>query len=83
MEKQKKEILTGGGEIEWKHISSNQTLSEEFIEKHIDKINTNCILNYKKFSLDFIKKYKDKFVPINVFRSQYITRKELKSIYNI
>lgn len=43
----------------WDEISSNELLSEDFIEKYIDKINFNN-MHYYNISDEFIIKYKDK-----------------------
>src|SRR5574343_266029 len=45
--------------INWKCISENQKLSEEFIEKYSNKLNWFCISKYQKLSEEFIDKYKD------------------------
>ena len=36
--------------IDWYNISGNQKLSEEFIKKHIDKINIYWLMQNKKIS---------------------------------
>ena len=46
--------------INWDWISINQTLSEEFIEKHMDKVEWFWISRYQTLSESFIEKYKDK-----------------------
>jgi hypothetical protein len=60
--------------INWKCISINQKLSEEFIEKYIDKVDWDYISIRQKLSESFIEKHKDK---INwVYISQYQTLSE-------
>ena len=44
----------------WWFISANQKLSEEFIERHSDKVNWEWIFVYQNLSEDFIEKHKDK-----------------------
>ena len=46
--------------VDWRYISKNQKLSEEFIEKYIDKVNWDCISINQKLSEEFIEKYIDK-----------------------
>ena len=47
-------------EVDWDYISEYQTLSEEFIEKHVDKVNWCRISKFQKLSESFIGKYIDK-----------------------
>ena len=46
--------------VDWNYISKNQKLSEEFIEKYIDKVNWDCISINQKLSEEFIEKHYDK-----------------------
>ena len=46
--------------INWKCISENQKLSDEFIEKYGDKVNWDNISIYQKLSESFIEKHYDK-----------------------
>ena len=41
----------------WYNISVSQKLSEEFIEKHFDKVNWDYISIYQKLSEEFIEKH--------------------------
>ena len=47
-------------EVDWFWISTQQKLSESFIEKHKDKIDWDCISKCQKLSESFIEKYIDK-----------------------
>ena len=47
-------------EVDLNYISMYQTLSEEFIEKHIDKVNWCCISINQTLSEEFIEKHIDK-----------------------
>ena len=47
-------------EVDWDCISEYQKLSEEFIEKHGDKVNWGRISGNQKLSEKFIEKYYDK-----------------------
>ena len=47
-------------EVSWWYISIYQKLSEEFIEKHYDKVDWYNISQYQKLSESFIEKYIDK-----------------------
>ena len=47
-------------EVDWVYISVYQKLSEEFIEKYIDKVDWYYISKYQKLSEEFIEKYIDK-----------------------
>ena len=47
-------------ELSWYYISGYQKLSEEFIEKHYDKVKWGNISEYQKLSENFIEKYSDK-----------------------
>src|SRR5574343_580588 len=46
--------------VDWFYISKHQKLSEEFIEKYIDKVNWDCISINQTLSEEFIGKHKDK-----------------------
>ena len=46
--------------FDWNNISEYQKLSEEFIDKYIDKVNWSYISGYQKLSEEFIDKYIDK-----------------------
>jgi len=46
--------------VDWLWISKHQKLSEEFIEKHYNKVYWNDILEYQKLSEEFVEKYKNK-----------------------
>ena len=47
------------GYFDWRWISKHQTLSEDFIEKHKDRVNWWEISSSQKLSEDFIEKNKD------------------------
>ena len=47
-------------DVDWGYIPQYQKLSEEFIEKHIDKVYWNNISQYQKLSEEFIEKHCDK-----------------------
>ena len=47
-------------EVDYYKLISNQKLSEEFIEKHKDKVNWSYISIHQKLSESFIEKYIDK-----------------------
>jgi hypothetical protein len=59
----------------WGWVSSCQTLSEKFIDKHKDKIWWSCISHYQKLSEEFIEKYEDKVVWYWIFQSQKLSPK--------
>lgn len=46
------------GHEEWIALCKNQTLSEQFIEKHIHELKIDIICGYQVLSEDFIRKYK-------------------------
>ena len=46
--------------IRWHIVSIYQTLSEDFIEKHSDKVSWDKISQYQKLSEKFIKKHINK-----------------------
>ena len=46
--------------VGWDYISMYQKLSEDFIEKYIDKVNWYWISQYQTLSEEFIGKHKDK-----------------------
>jgi hypothetical protein len=48
------------GFYDWRYISKYQILSEEFIEKHSNKLNWDNISAYQVLSEDFIEKHLDK-----------------------
>ena len=43
--------------MDWDSISEYQKLSEEFIERHYDKVNWKSIAEYQDLSEDFRKKH--------------------------
>ena len=55
-----KDIKNNPNSQDWNYISQCQQLSEDFIEKHIDKVDWENISEYQKLSESFIKKHKDK-----------------------
>lgn len=44
--------------LDWTAICTNQTLSEEFIEKHAKQVDWRAVLSYQKLSDEFIEKHK-------------------------
>jgi hypothetical protein len=53
-------ILEQQNKIEWDSISKNQTLSEEFIERHKDRVNWGMISYAQTLSEEFIERHKDR-----------------------
>ena len=60
--------------VNWLNLCTNQKLSEEFIEKHSDKLDWSWILIKQKLSEEFIEKHIDKVVWYLI--SQYQTLSE-------
>jgi hypothetical protein len=60
-------------ESDWKKISWSQKLSEEFIEKHSDKVYWLWISAYQNLSEAFIEKYSDKVDWIDVSERQKLS----------
>ena len=46
--------------VDYYKLSSSQQLSEDFIEKYINKVNWGCISQYQTLSEEFIEKHIDK-----------------------
>ena len=71
---------------DWAKISCHQKLSEQFIERHADKIDWNFISAYQKLSKEFIKKYIKK-ININwLIHNENISeemKKEIKTLKEI
>jgi hypothetical protein len=60
-------------EKNWRHISVFQTLSEDFIEKHSDKVDWDWISAYQVLSEDFIEKHSDKVSWIWISKYQKLS----------
>lgn len=50
----------------WKIISEIQSLSEDFIREHRDKVNWHNISSYQKLSVSFLREFKDLVVWKNI-----------------
>jgi hypothetical protein len=61
--------------IHWHIVSIYQTLSEEFIEKHSDKVSWDKISQYQKLSEKFIKKHMDKIDIETLMINKKISKK--------
>lgn len=59
-EEQLEELIPYAKEKEWRDICRYQTLSEQFIRKHIEHIDWNEIATRQKLSEDFMREYADK-----------------------
>ena len=62
-------------EVDWDYISVYQKLSEEFIEKYIDKVDWWYISKYQKLSEEFIEKYIDKLNWYCISKYQTLSEK--------
>ena len=69
-------------EVDWDYISEYQTLSEEFIEKHVDKVVWDYISIYQKLSEEFIEKHVDKVVWYYISRCQKLSEEFIEKYSN-
>ena len=66
---------TSNMDIDWKYISCNLALSEDFIEKYINNFYSNDIVIHQILSEDFIEKHKEKFDSWTVTVYQKLSEK--------
>lgn len=61
--------------LSWNYLCKKQTMSEEFIEKHMNKLYMywEHISQYQKLSEKFIEKYKDRVVWFNITKYQTLS----------
>lgn len=68
-------------EIDWRYVSYNIRLNEDFIRKYSDKVNWSLISKYQILSEDFIREFKDEVNWRKIFIYQNLSEKFiLKSI---
>jgi hypothetical protein len=65
-------------EDDWKNISKNQKLSEDFIREFQDKVNWNMISIYQKLSEDFIREFQDKVNWYFISQNQKLSEKFIR-----
>ena len=68
--------------VDWFYISKHQKLSEEFIEKYIDKVNWDCISINQKLSEEFIEKYIDKVNWHYISQFEILSKSFIKKHYD-
>jgi hypothetical protein len=69
-------------QTEWNWVSIYQVLSEEFIEKHLNKLDLFYVSAFQKLSEKFIEKHSDKLNWDNISKFQKLSEQFIKKHIN-
>jgi hypothetical protein len=69
-------------ELSWSAISASQRLSEDFVERHQDKINFDKVFTFYNLEESFIRKYSDRVSTARILATQKLSINYLDEIVN-